>query len=126
MLTLMFCTRSDVGIRIIRVTERSTSERHFNRTYDNFSRYYHGGCGTNLQHVLLQNEVLPPELGYILLDCAAGGAEVIESGHRAVDLKARHVEELPLEGVGLHRRSPIIDWATQSGDEVNRGIRFNT
>lgn len=60
------------------------------------------GYSTHLQHVLLQNEVLPPELGDVLLHCTARGAEVVEARHRAVDLEAGHVKELTLESVGLH------------------------
>ncbi len=59
--------------------------------------------GTRLEHILLEHEVLSPELRDVLLNGAAGRTVVIEPRHRAVDLEAGHVEQLPLQRVRLHR-----------------------
>ncbi len=63
-----------------------------------------GPAAARLEHVLLQDEVLAPQRGQVLLHGAAGRAVVVEARHGAVDFEAGHVEHAPLQRLGL--RSP--------------------
>ncbi|GKT53876.1 hypothetical protein ColTof3_01215 [Colletotrichum tofieldiae] len=69
--------------------------------------------GVDLEHVLLEDEVLAPEVDDVGLQGAAGGAVVEEAGNAAVDLEGRSeeqapaqhgVERLPVEGLTLQGR----------------------
>lgn len=59
------------------------------------------GLPDHLEHGLLQDEVLPPELCDVLLDCASGGTEIIEARHAAVDLERGDEEQPPLQHICL-------------------------
>ena len=73
------------------------------------TRMGHGGRGcpsvclrvSHLEHVLLQDEVLPPELRNVLLDSAAWWAKVPEARHTPIDLEGRYCEQLPLHDASL-------------------------
>ncbi|GKT46694.1 uncharacterized protein ColSpa_06875 [Colletotrichum spaethianum] len=51
--------------------------------------------GVDLEHVLLEDEVLAPEVDDVSLQGAAGGAVVEEAGDAAVDLEGRREEQAP-------------------------------
>lgn len=59
----------------------------------------HKVCAADLEHVLLKHEVLPPKQFNVVLDRAAKGTVVEESGDTAIDLEAWCHEELALHEV---------------------------
>ena len=61
---------------------------------------HHTGV-SHLEHGLLQDEVLPPELRDVLLDCAAWGAKVKEACHAPIYFEGGYCEQLPLHDAGL-------------------------
>lgn len=54
-------------------------------------------CGADLQHFLFEDEVLSPELLDVGFDGAAHGAEVVETSHSSIDLKALEEHESAFE-----------------------------
>lgn len=57
----------------------------------------------DLEHVLLEDEVLAPLLLDVALELRAERAVVVQTRHAPVDLETRHVEELALQQVlALH------------------------
>lgn len=58
----------------------------------------YGGRGdAYLQHILFQNEMLPPELGDVALDCTTRWPIVVQPCYSIVDLEGGYVKQAPLQ-----------------------------
>ena len=55
--------------------------------------------GANFEHILLEDEMLSPELLYVGFDSATDGTEIVETGTTTINLAASEVDESSFEEI---------------------------